>query len=1857
MKKIILLLSFWLVGGWLYAQQFDDSCTSAFEDISASGTALNLSDDAEVHIQIPFSFTLGTVTSQDLVVGNNGGVLFGRTSGNLNSGNQELSSSNAYNGFYPFWDDIDDGRGNVYWEVKGTAPNRYLIVEWYQRPHYSNIGNATFELVLYEGTNEVEFRYLDLEFGDSRFDYGASATIGIKSDVGVYQYSYNTAIDSNVTCIHWRPPYSNPQFTYTIVPDCGNNRFNIEVNITDTGGADTLTVSDSYGHSLQATGTGTVVIGPYGNAGMIGIYVTNSDDTQYSSSAFIVYDCNDHCEGADTITVYPYGQLPAYPDDFMNGEATPSPYSATSCDPDSSNVDAFVTFAAPAGGRVKVHLNHEMSMAAYDHCGGNEIACFAPDSTHILNNLTPGQYYILQLWEGNQPSLDFSIALEELPPPPANDLCENAELLPVGSDCNMHTVTNEWATDSGVADPGCGGYNGGDVWYKVVVPQTGDLIVRTGSSGNASVDDTGLAAYTGDCGQLNLLDCNDNYGNNNGFSELVIKNQTPGDTLFIRVWENGNDVSGEFGICAMETDIPDNDDCDRPDTLTVYAHGMSAGHEIWGNTDRATPSPYAATSCDSDTTNLDLFYTFTAPPSGRLWILTGGAQGRYIKAAIKDSCGGNEIICYGSSKQKWVQGLTPGQTYILQVWTDPDSWRRGEFSLALEEPPAPPANDDCSSAEVLTVYPYGQAEGNETVINMWGATPSQYAQTSCNSYNPTLDVFYSFTAPSNGKVWVKLDGDISEGFISLYDNCGGNEISCNYINQKKLLTGLTPGQDYILQFSEPDFQIDNVNIVLEETPPAPANDGCSHAEELTVYDPYHYEGNGTVFNNAGASTSQYSSSCQNSNHTYLDVFYSFTAPDDGEVYIKTSSYSVGYNIYNSCGGSSVYCSRGNNVSHITGLTPGQHYILQVWTDETMAGEYWIVLIKNATNNTCNRPDTLTVYPFGGSAGHKTLGNTEYATSSSYASTPCSPNADNKDLFYTFTAPASGRLWILIGGRTRHYIKTAILDSCGSTPIECRNYGGKKWVQGLTPGHNYILQVWSENISWQSGKFYIALEEPPAAPENDDCSMAAHLEVYPPGMGAGNETDVSIWGATPSQYSQTSCNSFNPTLDIFYSFTAPASGKVKIITGDNNQWTVGGWYAVPTVYTSCGGAEIRCTPYADNVFLVDSLTPGRNYILQLANRDYSVTDYTVVLEEFDNIPSNSVCSQAVPLTVYPAGQGAGHETNGDLRNVFPDTTNIPSCSYYSSYGYDVFSMYYTFTAPDSGEVWLIQEGSVYMDQNIGYYGLTVRDTCNGQEIFCTSSLAWGTEGGVKHITGLTPGQTYLLQIWSHSWNRGTFSFVLEENPPVPANDDCANAEYLTVYPAGQGYNNRTPASLRMADTSSMNCWYGYYEEPDIFYSFTAPANGEVNLFVKDNYFIEFFASVLDNCNGSPIYCGEFVDGKITFSGLIPGNNYILRLFSIPQYWDTGGEFDIWLEETGNTPENDVCSGADTLTVYPYGQGAGHEITVNNSNYSMGSDRVSSCEYGSNHNTDIYFTFRAPDNGKVKIMIGGEMGSKVSGSIMESCSGNEVYCWSYFVNVYPKVISGLIPGQYYILKLWNYTLWLGNYTVLLEELPPAPANDSCASADTLVIYSSYNPTTADNTGATDSGIADPGCGNYKGGDVWYYLPVATDLDTLYIKASVMAGSDFNNPAMAVYTGDCSNPTLVACADDVDTQNGELDAEIMLTGVTANTVYYVRVWDYGNNNFGEFHVGAYSPNVSVEGVVFSGFSVYPNPAGDRIYWTAGKPVDRVRVYDLTGQLIMETEHPDQNYLDIQGLVPGVYLLRVDMDGKQGGFRFIKK
>jgi hypothetical protein len=140
------------------------------------------------------------------------------------------------------------------------------------------------------------------------------------------------------------------------------------------------------------------------------------------------------------------------------------------------------------------------------------------------------------------------------PPAPANDNCANAIALTAGAVfADYALTTTSLGATSNVSDPlpSCGAFgfatNGKDVWYSVVVPEAGTITIET--QGNAGLADTAIEAYSGTCGALVSISCNDD--TTGLFSTLSLTGLTAGETILIRAW-GYNGSQGSFVISAFD---------------------------------------------------------------------------------------------------------------------------------------------------------------------------------------------------------------------------------------------------------------------------------------------------------------------------------------------------------------------------------------------------------------------------------------------------------------------------------------------------------------------------------------------------------------------------------------------------------------------------------------------------------------------------------------------------------------------------------------------------------------------------------------------------------------------------------------------------------------------------------------------------------------------------------------------------------------------------------------------------------------------------------------------------------------------------------------------------------------------------------------------------------------------------------------------------------------------------------------------------------------------------------------------------------------------------------------------------------
>jgi len=195
-----------------------------FIDVTATGTRLNLPNDAGAAVQLPFPFTVYDVTSDRICIDNDGVVMLGFAfadacaAANYLWMNEPLPYLLPFPGpgkyplLMPLWADSGGVYGNVYFGVVGTAPNRKAVVEWYQvESGYQTpgTGEATYELVFDEASGRLSFQYQDMTYGDPArpyLDHGGDATIGLGYDATLYdQYSYRAPVIQDQSALEWTP--------------------------------------------------------------------------------------------------------------------------------------------------------------------------------------------------------------------------------------------------------------------------------------------------------------------------------------------------------------------------------------------------------------------------------------------------------------------------------------------------------------------------------------------------------------------------------------------------------------------------------------------------------------------------------------------------------------------------------------------------------------------------------------------------------------------------------------------------------------------------------------------------------------------------------------------------------------------------------------------------------------------------------------------------------------------------------------------------------------------------------------------------------------------------------------------------------------------------------------------------------------------------------------------------------------------------------------------------------------------------------------------------------------------------------------------------------------------------------------------------------------------------------------------------------------------------------------------------------------------------------------------------------------------------------------------------------------------
>lgn len=138
---------------------------------------------------------------------------------------------------------------------------------------------------------------------------------------------------------------------------------------------------------------------------------------------------------------------------------------------------------------------------------------------------------------------------------PGND-CASAIPLTINvNSCVYESVSTAGLTSSGQIPFGasCVGFNGNDLWYSVVLPESGEVYINSRFIPGTSslLMDINMAVYSGDCGSLSLIGCDEDSGA--GFYPASNLIGAPGEVMYVQFWDVGGNQSTPFEICASGT--------------------------------------------------------------------------------------------------------------------------------------------------------------------------------------------------------------------------------------------------------------------------------------------------------------------------------------------------------------------------------------------------------------------------------------------------------------------------------------------------------------------------------------------------------------------------------------------------------------------------------------------------------------------------------------------------------------------------------------------------------------------------------------------------------------------------------------------------------------------------------------------------------------------------------------------------------------------------------------------------------------------------------------------------------------------------------------------------------------------------------------------------------------------------------------------------------------------------------------------------------------------------------------------------------------------------------------------------------
>jgi len=319
---------------------------------------------------------------------------------------------------------------------------------------------------------------------------------------------------------------------------------------------------------------------------------------------------------------------------------------------------------------------------------------------------------------------------------------------PVSNACNFLAFNKPGTFTSHVTPSGCNGSGNNDAWgWFTAIGTTTTITYAPNSSTNPI-----LHVFSGACNNLVQLACANATGS--GESETLTITTVVGQNYLVRVQRSGSNSAMNGTLCIQNA--PANNHCGGSIALPVTEACFSQNFTNAGATHSpSTPTPNCGGTFNA-TTARDVWFHFTAPPSGVVYIettagsLTNANMQLYsgnCNSLVRVECNTNS----GPGDMPYIDRrcnpLTPGVVYRIRVWGA--SGAQGTFNICVrgfDWVPIPP--EDCQGG--VTICGDASIQNNSTSTGCVADLNS--SNRGCLAGNERQGTWYYFSPSASGTI-------------------------------------------------------------------------------------------------------------------------------------------------------------------------------------------------------------------------------------------------------------------------------------------------------------------------------------------------------------------------------------------------------------------------------------------------------------------------------------------------------------------------------------------------------------------------------------------------------------------------------------------------------------------------------------------------------------------------------------------------------------------------------------------------------------------------------------------------------------------------------------------------------------------------------------------------------------------------------------------------------------------------------------------------------------------------------------------------------------------------------------------------